>query len=724
MALNNLSDYFVNAPVNLAAGEHFSTQVGSDGAVTHYTVITDVGVANDTSSTSLQGINNNLAGNYVLGSDIDASDTANWTSTTGTGFEPIGTRNNSFTGQLHGLGHPLSALSINSSRTSDDVGLFGDVGHSGVLRDVSLLAANVISSREGDHATGALAGQNDGVISNAYSDSASNVSGANKVGGLVGDNSGRISNLSNYNATSVTGNISGVDDVGGLVGYNSGSVDNIYLNSTNNVTGVNHVGGLVGYNTGNISNATIYNYHDNYTIYGEATNTSTESDTGTVTDTNADADTDTGTVTDTNADVETSTVPENVGAGAVIDIHNTLVSDNRGGRGDAYANPTGIISGVNNVGGLVGYNSGNIDNASTTVAVTGTNVVGGLVGYNAGNIGSASSDNTYNYIASAGSVTGVNTVGGLVGYNNGNINNAVATGSVTATGNYVGGLVGENNGNISNNSNATSDVTGIDYVGGLVGANSGNIDKAYSAGSVTGTGNYIGGLVGENSNSVSNTYSTSSVVGVDSVGGLVGHNRANSTLNDSYSTGKISGNSHVGGLVGANDGVVNRSFWDTDSSAQTSSAGGVGKTSAEMQQLATFEGWSISDNYDGDSVWQLYEANGTPFLRGLNNIRWVSKTPDVITMQPMIGEPLFNIADATIDSPRINDISVKGNTQLVSTHPLGLESQLSPLQTLSNNQGRQQGNHQTLESINTQHQARIDNEFVSIEQGGLKLPSK
>ena len=79
--------------------------------------------------------------------------------------------------------------------------------------------------------------------------------------------------------------------------------------------------------------------------------------------------------------------------------------------------------------------------------MTGTNHVGGLVGYNSGTI-----DNAY----ATGSVTGTNYVGGLVGYNNyngdgayGTIINAYATGSVSGTGDFVGGLAGYNSGPIS-----------------------------------------------------------------------------------------------------------------------------------------------------------------------------------------------------------------------------------------------------------------------------------
>jgi len=57
----------------------------------------------------------------------------------------------------------------------------------------------------------------------------------------------------------------------------------------------------------------------------------------------------------------------------------------------------------------------------------------------------------------------------------------------------------------------------------------------------------------------------------------------------------VAGNSSVGGLVGGNGYTVSNSFWDTQTSAQNVSAGGTGKTTAEMKNIATFSGaaWDI-----------------------------------------------------------------------------------------------------------------------------------
>ena len=76
-----------------------------------YTVINSLGVQGDTTSTTLQGIQNNLSGFYVLGTDIDASATSGWNS--GAGFAALGSSSAAFTGVFDELNHTITALTIN-----------------------------------------------------------------------------------------------------------------------------------------------------------------------------------------------------------------------------------------------------------------------------------------------------------------------------------------------------------------------------------------------------------------------------------------------------------------------------------------------------------------------------------------------------------------------------------------------------------------------------------
>ena len=124
----------------------------------------------------LQNVQNNLSGIFAVGRDIDATSTAKWTG--GAGFLPIGNESAPFVGTLFGNGYSINNLSINTN--SDDIGLFGF--NDGYLANVTLANASI----SGGNDVGALAGRNQGVISN--SSSSGSVSGDTVVGGLVGLN--------------------------------------------------------------------------------------------------------------------------------------------------------------------------------------------------------------------------------------------------------------------------------------------------------------------------------------------------------------------------------------------------------------------------------------------------------------------------------------------------------------------------------------------------------
>jgi len=221
-------------------------------------------------------------------------------------------------------------------------------------------------------------------------------------------------------------------------------------------------------------------------------------------------------------------------------------------------------------------------------------------------------------------ITGEDNVGGLVGWNqDGTVSDSYSTGSVTGGDECrgFGGLVGYIwDGNVSN-SYSSGTVAGRELVGGLVGLNrGGTVSNSYATGSVTG-GEYVGGLMGGNVGTVSNSYSTSNVTGDEFVGGLVGWNTyPGSTVSNSYSTGSVTGTSYAGGLVGTNDGNVTNSFWDMETSGQSASDGGTGKTTAEMQDIGIFSvaGWYIIAVDHGSTnttyTWNIVDTVTYPFL--------------------------------------------------------------------------------------------------------------
>ncbi len=266
------------------------------------------------------------------------------------------------------------------------------------------------------------------------------------------------------------------------------------------------------------------------------------------------------------------------------------------------------------VGGLVGLSySGTVSDCYSTGSVRGSSDVGGLVGGNEG----ASITASY----SSGTVGGDDLVGGLVGENvrGGSIATSYSSAAVSGT-EAVGGLVGSNGGSIAT-SYVTGSVSGTrQYTGGLVGRNYGDVTDCYSTGMVSGV-ECVGGLVGENSGwQVSHCYSTGAVSGKDDVGGLVGRNWG--SIAASYSTGAVSGTGEaVGGLVGYAEGpwaTTEACFWDIETSGQTTSVGGTGKATAEMQIASTFldNGWDfIGETANGTAdTWWILDGRDYPRL--------------------------------------------------------------------------------------------------------------
>jgi filamentous hemagglutinin family protein len=316
-----------------------------------------------------------------------------------------------------------------------------------------------------------------------------------------------------------------------------------------------------------------------------------------------------------------------------------LAGMNMGSISNAYA--TGTVSGIDDVGGLVGYNAnGSISNAYATGSVSGTgNSIGGLAG---GNFNSTI-DNAYatGSVLGTASVAGISYyIGGLVGRNsNASISNAYATGSVSGTGYLVGGLVGANSNATIDNAYATGSVSAAGgYGGGLAGLNEGTLINVYATGNVSG-GTGIGGLVGWNANrTISNAYATGSVSGSAAVGGLVGEND-NGTITTSYATGRVSGGVNLGGLVGLNNGSLSNAYWDSTTTGQAAAVGtndgfvndgtvtnvnpvtsGTAYSHASYTSLGTWtetgsgSGTWVASDGSGNPQWVMVEGASRPFL--------------------------------------------------------------------------------------------------------------
>lgn len=158
------------------------------------------------------------------------------------------------------------------------------------------------------------------------------------------------------------------------------------------------------------------------------------------------------------------------------------------------------------------------------------------------------------------------------------------------------------------------DITGGQATAGLVGrfrtfdSNISTITGVFVSGTVTGNGSLaVGGLVGDADGGANGVQIRNSYAKVDvsngahnQSGGLIGRfTGAGSVLENTFSVGSVS--SGGGGLVGSSTGtfVDTENFWDTVTSGiPSTSAAGVGKTTAEMKDPSTFAEWGIVEGWE------------------------------------------------------------------------------------------------------------------------------
>jgi len=234
------------------------------------------------------------------------------------------------------------------------------------------------------------------------------------------------------------------------------------------------------------------------------------------------------------------------------------------------------VAGKWKVGGLVGLNTGTINDASVEGTVAGEEWIGGLIGHHEGELETAT--------ASA-EVRGGKVVGGLAGIvPRGTVRDATAHGRVTGT-SSVGGLLGEAWGTVRQTF-ADATVDGEEAVGGLVGKcfEENGVAESRAIGDVTGDWG-VGGLVGWNvGEAIRDVAASGAVTGTDGVGGLVGSNEG--TVTEAYANGEVTGIRDVGGVAGRtlDDGEITNAYWDTGT---TEKSVGVGSGDGDVTGLET-----------------------------------------------------------------------------------------------------------------------------------------
>ncbi len=454
---------------------------------------------------SLLSMRSNLAGNYVLGSDVYAGGTIEWSDG---GFAPIGSPGSPFSGRFVGLNNEIYDMTI-SRPGQTGVGLFG--GLAGSVSDMLLTDFNV--------------------------------TGGNQVGTLAGAVAagGSVSNVR------ASGSVIGGSQVGGLIGYANGDAASPISGSTfeGSIGGARHLGGIVGQfeptNPASLTHASFSNSfynRDAVTFNGASLTTA-----GALYADQYDMWSENGALS---IGDYASSLPSSGGA--------HLITTEQGLRDMlGFASDPSLRFRIGaNISVPDGFHipllGGELDGGSRTLSGlnVGNNSELGLVGRN---LGMLSNLNLSGVAVSGGASDSY--IGGAVGLNHGRVDRVTVAGSV-AGGEMVGGVVGYNSSGASvTNSSAAVKLSGA--FGGLVGANDGTIDTSDASGSVDGSLD-TGGLVGRNGGIVSNSYSTADV----SSGG--GFSQALKALGP-QSIGPLIGNDVVGGGV---SGVTN-SHYDIDS---------------------------------------------------------------------------------------------------------------------------------------------------------------
>ena len=525
---------------------------------------------------------------------------------------------------------------------------------SGSISNFGLVNASITNTTSVG-STGILAGYTNGGLTatNVFAQGSVNAGtgSASNAGGLVGFVRGHDSYTGAHFHGSVSNSAIGTG-TGGLIGYvqdyltGGSTLSNCYSTGTVTTTGTASAGGLLGTMIG----VTITSDQTLNNLYSTATVTSAAGAGGLIgTMTGGSA----GRKVTLSSSYATGNVSGTTQVGGLVGTVSGFTAGMNVVIDSVYA--TGSVTATSLYsGGLLGYvyssvcttgTCGAISNSYATGSVTSSaGYAGGLIGYYRGNDTNTGATTLSNLYATGAvknaTATTASYMGGLIGYaiSNYSITNSYATGNVNGA-LYLGGFIG-NFGYLSTaattygatvqnsyaTGNVTSNATGSTYAGGFIGfADTCNnastptpaniISQSYSTGSVVGVsdnGSFIGYVKSTvcsdgslNKITITDSYSSGSISGSGTGnGGFIGNATAASTLTRVFATGPNYASGTSAGLVSAGvTPTVTNSFWDTQTTLQSTTLGsaGTGKTTAQMQTQATFTGFDFSTT----PVWKI-----------------------------------------------------------------------------------------------------------------------
>lgn len=478
-------------------------------------------------------------------------------------------------------------------------GLVGNNGANAVLTDlVNAEAADITGITN----VGGIAGSNAGEITadkdNDNLVNRGSITGYQYVGGVAGLNTGTITNTHNdveLHVNTTVNDGKGAAYFGGVVGQNGTDTDDGTIENATNTNKISapdaqYVGGIVGWNTSKGKLIGMGNSNEGEVIGGSyvggvigkndaAIGSKNESQVG---------------ITNEGKVIATAG-----GAGGLIGENNAAITNTiMTNRGEVHGNNANDGSGT---GGLIGTNGedGDITYSSmineVTGTVTGVNNVGGLIGVNKADItgGRDEADSYYKYQI----------------YNNGVINVGTYT-DANKDGKYE------------------FDASNGQNIGGLIGSNSGSLTAGYNTGAINASGSTnVGGIVGNNAGTVDQVFNTvmvspddvkngqaEAITGGTNVGGLVGNNTNTGNLTNAYNTSKVvatDNNGVKGSLVGNNGGTVQYVYGAGDLI-------GTGTKAVNGYVIDNSDTWLHQDSYEGFTFgangWKIYGGSTNPLL--------------------------------------------------------------------------------------------------------------
>ena len=261
--------------------------------------------------------------------------------------------------------------------------------------------------------------------------------------------------------------------------------------------------------------------------------------------------------------------------------------------------------------------------------VKGNSYVGGVIGY------TASSYTTILNCSVDGNITGLSNVGGIIGSGSADISNCINNAEVMGETN-IGGIIGRPlNSEILNSYNFGL-LNGSSNVGGIVGiiSNSLTLENCYNYGSITGENN-VGGIVGKINITSSSTstvnvtavYNLGNVTGTSGIGGIIGQcdNSYTGTTINLTSSGVecvINGVNNSGVFIGESIGSAKVNLFNCYGIVKTNtSINSVGVTSTNLiisncVYINNLQDGTLNKNYIGDDftafAWLNYDSCPIP----------------------------------------------------------------------------------------------------------------